>query len=273
MRQVLVTGGTGVLGHELVARLGAAGYPVRIMSRRARRPHEWPATEWAQADLATGVGLGEAVAGVQSIVHAATRSGISSLFYHAPAVDVVGTERLLSHTQAAGVGHIVYVSIVGIDQIPIPYYRHKVEAERLVQASGVPWSIVRITQFHTLIDSMLRPAARLPFVLLPMDFRFQPIAPGDAAEAVVAQVGNGPGGLAPNVGGPEVQTLGDLARIWLVQRGLRRRLMHLPLPGRVADAYRRGLNTCPDRRSGTIGWAEWVRRAYPGTGAPRHEEA
>jgi uncharacterized protein YbjT (DUF2867 family) len=256
MPRVLVSGGTGVLGRELVPRLAAAGYAVRVMSRRPRPDSADPAQEWAQAELRSGSGLAEAVSGVDLTVHAA-----SSLWRSAQS-DVRGTERLLEQARTAGVGHFLYVSIVGIDRIPLGYYKTKLAAEARIEGGGVPWSILRATQFHTLIDSALRTTLRFPIGLLPTDFRFQPIDPGEVAERVRDYVGEGAAGRLPDLGGPEVHTLGELARTWAEARRLRRRIVHLPLPGKIAAGFRAGDNCAPENAYGRVTWADWVRRKY-----------
>ncbi|MEP7189812.1 MAG: NAD(P)H-binding protein [Roseiflexaceae bacterium] len=185
MTRVLVTGGAGGFGRALVPRLISRGYTVRILSRQPA-----PAgvtTEWSQADIASGAGLAAALAGVDVIVHAA-----SSPAKHTRQIDVEGTRRLLQAARAAEVAHIAYISIVGIDQIPLAYYRHKLVAEALVSDSRLPWSILRATQFHTLIDGLLQVANRLPLVLLPTDLRYQPIDVGEAAERMAEVVATGP---------------------------------------------------------------------------------
>src|SRR3989304_5427517 len=171
MSRVLITGGTGVLGREVAPRLSQAGYGVRVVSRRAA-PAEGAPTEWAQAQIGTGVGLAEAVAGVAVLVHAA-----SSPFRRTRGVDVEGTRLLLEAAKAAGVSHFVYISIVGIDRIPLPYYKHKLAAERFIEESGVPYSILRAPQFFTLMDDILRNLLRLPIGFYPAGLKFQPIAP------------------------------------------------------------------------------------------------
>ncbi len=256
MARVLITGGTGVLGSELVPRFVDAGYTVRVMSRRARSERD-PDVEWAQAQLATGEGLSHAVSGVDLIVHAA-----SSPFRRSEEVDVGGTERLVGQAREAGVSHFLYVSIVGIDRIPLGYYKRKLAAESRVERGGVPWSILRATQFHTLIDMQLRALLRFPIALAPTDFRFQPIDPGEVADRMVEHAAQGPSGRLPDLGGPEVHTLGDLARTWAQVRGLRRRIVRLPLPGKIAAGFRQGLNTTPEGKYGQVTWADWVRRIY-----------
>jgi len=256
MPRALITGGTGVLGREVAPRLSQAGYSVRVVSRRAA-PAEGAPTEWAQAQIETGEGLAEAVAGVDVIVHCA-----SSPFRRTREVDVEGTRRLLGAAGRAGVSHFVYISIVGIDRIPLPYYKAKLAAERLIEESGVPYSILRAPQFHTLVDQILRNLLRLPIGFYPAGFKFQPIDPGEVAERIVQQVEAGPGGRLPDIAGPEVRSAGELARAWLKARGKRRLLVPLPLFGKVAAGYRAGYNCAPDSKYGRITWAEWLSRRY-----------
>jgi uncharacterized protein YbjT (DUF2867 family) len=214
---VLVTGGTGTLGRALVPRLVAAGHHVRVMSRR---PITRPGVEAVYGDLATVAGLAEAVAGADVVVHAA-----SSPARNTEAIDVRGTARLLQAARTAGVAHLIYVSIVGIDRL-------------------------------------VHQAARLPVLLLPTDFRFQPIDPGEVARRLVELSGAAAAGRVPDIGGPQVRTLGELMRAWLLIRGLRRPVWRVPLPGRFADTLRRGLNTVPGTPYGRMTWEEQLQGKY-----------
>src|SRR3970040_2266435 len=184
---------------------------------RGAAPAEGAPTEWAQAQIETGEGLAEAVAGVAVIVHAA-----SSPFRRTREVDVEGTRRLLEVAKGAGIAHFLYISIVGIDRIALPYYKHKLAAERLIEESEVPYSILRAPQFFTLMDDILRNLLRFPVGVYPAGFRFQPIDPGEVAERIVQQVEAGPGGRLLEIAGPEVLSAGELARVWLKARGRRR---------------------------------------------------
>ena len=253
MTTILVTGGSGGLGSELVPRL-AAGHTVRILSRRPRPPSA--TTEWAQGELATGEGLAEAVAGVDMIVHAA-----SSPFGKTRQVDVEGIRRLLA-AAAPATPHLFYISIVGVDRIPFPYYRAKLAAEKLVEESAVPYTILRATQFHTLIDRLLRNLVRFPVALVPKDLKFQVVDTGEVAETMAGYIFEGASGRLPDMGGPEVLSLGAMAREWLRARHRRALLFHLPLPGRAAAAFRRGLNCTDKGTQGAITWADWLRNTY-----------
>lgn len=117
--RILVTGGTGRLGRVLVPRCLRSGRPVRVLSRRPPPRRETP-VEWARGDLATGRGIRAALADVDVVVH------LASLPYRARTttrVDVEGTHRLVRAAARVGVTHVLYTSIVGVDEIPWPYFR------------------------------------------------------------------------------------------------------------------------------------------------------
>ena len=254
--RVLVTGGTGVLGQALTPRLLQAGHTLRIMSRRTAPPGT--ALEWATASLETGEGLAAAVIGADVIIHAA-----SSPFKRTQQVDVDGTGRLLAAARRAGVGHFIYISIVGIDRVPFFYYRYKLAAEQLIESGGVPWSNLRATQFHNLIDIWLHLLAHTPFILpVPTDLPFQPVDAGEVAALLVDAVAAGPAGRLPDAGGPQVLKMGQMAESWRQARGLRRPIVHLPLPGKAAAGFRHGDHTTPHRKTGRITWTEWLESQY-----------
>ena len=258
MTRVLVTGGTGTLGRELVSRLHREGYTVRIMSRSPEPPGLPEALEWARADLASGEGLDAAVEGADAVVHAATSPPNERPYLAPAAVDVDGTERLLERATAADVERFVYTSIVGIDDVPFSYYRYKREAEALVEAADVPSAIPRATQFHEFLAGNLRALRWLPAWALPTEFRFQPVAAAEAAAEITPLVDGPLPADRPRIGGPEVLTLGDVASEWQAARGLRRPTVPLPLPGATAAAVRAGRLTTPENRQGSTTWSDWL---------------
>jgi uncharacterized protein YbjT (DUF2867 family) len=170
---VLVTGGTGVLGREVVSRLLENGSTVRIMSRSPRRGTI--NVEWAQAQLLTGEGLSEALQGVDVIVHAAADR-------HFAKTDVEMTRLLLEKARAAGGGYFLYISIVATDKLSAAPARAKLACEALVRDSGIPYANLRFTQFYEAVDTMLHMFTRLPIGFLPMDWKMQPIDVGETAD-------------------------------------------------------------------------------------------
>ena len=269
MKTILVTGGSGGLGSELMPRLVAAGYRLRVLSRRAVPAELAVGVEWAQGDLATGDGLAEAVAGVDQIIHAAT---LPQPFYKAEqAMDVVSTERLLRLGEAEGICHFFYISIVGIDRIPFFYYKHKLAAEKLVQSSTLNWSILRAVQFHSFVDMLTSGLARLPIMLIPTDFRFQTMETGEVADVIVRGIDEGQNGRWPDLAGPDMMTWGEMAQSWLAARGQQRRIVRLPVWGKVGAGFRAGYNCAPQRPSGTITWEQWLQGEGRGVRGERRE--
>jgi uncharacterized protein YbjT (DUF2867 family) len=227
------------------------------MSRREGSGAEDAGIERVRADLETGEGLDDAVAGVELIVHAA-----SSPRRKTREIDVDGTGRLIKAAEAAGTALLFYISIVGIDRIPLGYYKAKLAAEQLIEQSRVPWSILRATQFHSLIDGFLRTLVRFPVALLPGSVRFQSIDAGEVAERLVQHISRGPSGRLPDLGGPEVLTFGEMARAWLTARRQSAVFLPLPLMGKTASALRQGYNCCPDHAEGKMTWEHWLSRKY-----------
>jgi uncharacterized protein YbjT (DUF2867 family) len=258
MSRILVTGGRGALGSALVSKLTSnPSYHVRVMSRRPKPIDLMSDVEWAQADLESDAGLSEAVAQVQTIIHAATRP-----FWHSRQIDVEGTRRLLDEGRAAQITHLIYISIVGVDRIPYSYYQNKLAAEEIIANGNIPWSILRATQFHYLLDVALQAMTKLPIAPWFTDMPCQPVATDDVADALCRIVAAGPSGRVPDMGGPEVLGGNEIARTWLDVRGMHRVIVPLHLPGKAANGFRRGYHTCPENRLGRVTWREWVERKY-----------
>ncbi len=257
MTRILVTGGAGGLGSELVPLLQSAGHDVRIGSSRPEPEDLAAGLEWAQGDLLTGDGLAESVAGIETIVHCA-----SSPFKKTQEADVAGTKRLLKAAKAAGAGHFYYISIVGVDRMTLPYYRAKYAAEQAIEASGVPYTILRATQFHSLLDAFMRTLFRRgPFLFVPGAARFQLIDTSEVARHMAETVETGPSGRLPDIGGPEVLTAAEIAKPWLKVSGVRAVRVPVPALGPLGQ-FAKGLNICPENKSGRITWAQWLEKTY-----------
>jgi uncharacterized protein YbjT (DUF2867 family) len=245
----LVTGGTGSLGGRVVDRLRNAGHEVQVLSRTER-----PGT--IKGDLLTGEGLEGAVEGVTTVVHCA-----SSPLRHSRRVDVDGTELFLRAAKRACVSHFVYISIVGVDRNPhYFYYRVKRDTERVIERSPVPWTILRATQFHEFVLQQVRFLERGPFAFVPKGFLLQPIDVGEVADRLAELALSEPAGRAPDVGGPEIRTYADLARSYLETAGRHRRVVEVPVPGKMARGFREGAHLCPDQKYGEIKWEEFLRQ-------------
>lgn len=252
--EVLVTGGTGTLGRHVVTMLRQSGHRARILSRHPRGH-----VDAVEGDLKTGAGLEKAVARMDAIVHAAT--GARESFRSRS--DVRATRRLLEAARRANIKHVVYPSIVGIDASSYPYHVTKLKAEAVIRAHDIPWSILRATQFHDLIDIVLRGFSRMPGVVaLPFAWQFQPVDAGEVARRVVEVVLGEPTNHIEDFAGPEIADLETLAQKWLAARNDHRRLVNLPMPFRFSKRWASGILTAPERKEGKVTFDEYLADRY-----------
>jgi uncharacterized protein YbjT (DUF2867 family) len=258
MSAILVTGGTGTLGRALVPRLAAAGHRVKVLSRRPR-PADTGPEHWATGDLKRNEGLAAAT-GADVIVHCAT-----SL----TGGDTAATRNLITAAQQAGSPHLVYVSIAGIDRVPFGYYRAKLATEQLIAESGLGWTVLRATQFHDLILRLFTAQARLPVLLVPRGFRFQPVDTSEVAARLAELASGPPAGRVPDLGGPQVRPIGELARSYLQAAGRRQAVLAVPLPGAAAAAFRRGGNLAPEHAAGRVTFEEFLASRFGGHRDPQ----
>jgi uncharacterized protein YbjT (DUF2867 family) len=246
MSNVLVTGGTGGLGKELVTRLLARGHTVSITSRDASSSAPDGVTVHA-ADMRSGHGLAEAVAGQDVVVHAASN------IRGKKKVEVGGARHLLSAIGDAR-PHLIYVSIVGVDRHHYSYYRAKWAAEQVFEAGEVPLTIQRATQFHSLLHRLLS----MPISGLPYGSTFQTIDTTEVADRFAELVDGSPVGRAEDIGGPEVLSIDELLGTWADVFGARPRCFTLPATGKAFRDFGKGIQTAPDHKVGTITWKQYL---------------
>jgi uncharacterized protein YbjT (DUF2867 family) len=252
---ILVTGGTGTLGRRLVPRLQQAGCDIRVLTRGSRADED--GVRFLTGDLAAGEGIEQAVDGVATIVHCAgSNKG-----------DEDKTRNLVRAASRTGAPHLVYISVVGADRIPIAsavdramfgYFGSKLASERVVAESGLPWTTLRATQFHDLMLTVARALAKLPVVLVPAGSRFQPVDADEVAARLVELALSEPAGLVPDLAGPRVYSTADLIRGYLRAIHRRRPILPVMLPGRAARAVRAGANLAPERAVGKRTWEEFL---------------
>ncbi|GAA3168700.1 MULTISPECIES: SDR family oxidoreductase [Streptomyces] len=247
MSTILVTGGTGTLGRHVGERLRTDGHDVRVLSRHA--------VPYAVDLRQGGSALDAAVTGADTVVHCATspRGG-----------DEKAARNLLTAARRAGVAHLVYISIVGVDRVPFGYYRSKLAVERMFEDSGLAWTVLRTTQFHDLLLTLFDGMARLPVLLLPARVKDQPIEVTEVAGRLADLAGAEPAGRVDDMGGPEVRTFDSLARAYLRATGRRRAVAKVPLRGAAYHAFREGGHLAPAQAVGRTTFDEFLAQRFPG---------
>ncbi|HEY6983668.1 SDR family oxidoreductase [Reyranella sp.] len=246
--KIVVIGGTGLIGSKTVAILRQGGHEVVAASPNSG------------VNTITGEGLKEAVAGAQVVIDLAN----SPSFEDKAVLQFFETSgrNLLPAETAAGVPHHVALSIVGIDRtVDNGYFRAKVAQEKLIKASGIPYTIIRATQFLEFLGTIAASSADGNLVRLSPGL-FQPIAADDVA-AIVADVALGaPQNGIVEIAGPERAPFNEIIARYLKAIGDPREVVRDPEArywgGRVEE---RSLVPLGEARLGGIGFDEWIRRS------------
>jgi uncharacterized protein YbjT (DUF2867 family) len=244
--RIVVTGGQGRLGTEVVRMLEARGATVTSASRRTG------------VDLATGAGLERALHGAECVVHAAVNR------WRHLTVNLGGTRRLINIlAERPAPPHIVYVSIVGCDRSPFRYYRAKYASELVLERSKLPVTVVRATQFHTLVASVARATTVGPLGLVPRGMSFQPCDHRwIAAEIADIALGPAPSGFhrAADLAGPERLSLADAAALLRKKEGKpTSRPVTIPPIGGTLRSYQAGANLPdPDAKIGGSSFRDFL---------------
>ena len=248
--KIVVIGGTGLIGSKVVEKLKQKGHEAIA------------ATPNTGVNTITGEGLKGAMAGVQVVIDLAN----SPSFEDKAVLEFFETSgrNLLAAEAAAGVRHHVALSIVGIDRTDNGYFRAKVAQEKLIEASGIPYTIIRSTQFLEFIGGIVASSADGNMVRLSPGL-FQPIAADDVA-AIVADVAlAAPRNGIVEIAGPERAPFNEIVARYLKAVGDPREVVRDPKArywgGRVEE---RSLVPLGEARLGRIGFDEWLRRSQAG---------
>jgi uncharacterized protein YbjT (DUF2867 family) len=249
--KIVVIGGTGLIGSKVVANLRQAGHEVVAAS---------PSTG---VNTITGEGLAQTMAGTDVVIDLAN----SPSFEDKAVLEFFDTagRNLLAAEAAAGVRHHIALSIVGTDRTPDNgYFRAKVAQEKLIEASGIPYTIIRSTQFLEFLGAIAASSAEGDKVRLPTGL-FQPIAADDVA-AIVADVAlAAPANGIVEIAGPERAPFNEIIARYLKAVGDPREVVSDPQArysgGRVEE---RSLVPLGEARLGRIGFDEWLRRSQAG---------
>jgi uncharacterized protein YbjT (DUF2867 family) len=249
---ILVTGGTGTLGRHVTPLLLDAGCKVRVLSRRSHEPRD--GLEFVTGDLLKDEGIEPAVDGAEIVLHLAG----------GPKGDDEATRNLVRAASRASVQHLVCISVIAADRVPIGYFRSKLGEERAVAESGLPWTTLRAAQFHDLVLFVLQKMAKLPVVPVPGGVRLQPVDSRDVAARLVELTLDEPAGLVPDLAGPNVHRMADLIRGYLRARGKHPLTMPVRVPGKAGRVYRAGENLSLEGADmGTRTWDDFLVERLP----------
>lgn len=248
---ILITGATGLLGKAVCSVLLKRGIQYTVATHR--KPIE---NEMVYLDLASMEGMDSASLNKPIILHLASDK-------KHPENDFYGTKRLLHQIVEQGYNpHFIYISIVGIDQLPITYFKRKFQVEEEIKKSGVSYSILRTTQFHNFIDQILKQSLKFRLSILPKKILVQPIDVTVVAEKLINMCFEQPSNHIESIGGQEVLSLGEMVDFWLGVKNKHKTVMNMPVWGRTGRSLTGGCLTCEKRTNRGKNWRQWVTDRY-----------
>lgn len=259
MNSILITGGTGHLGRKVAGVLTKKNFKVGILTTQTVPKNKENCIIYRTGNLIDNSGLKEATGNVDIIIHCASDPG------NFQQADIAGTKNLLNAIDRRSIKHFVYISIVGVDKSSYPYYRAKLKVENLLSDSGIPYTIVRTTQFHyfilTMIQNLINETTGNNSVLkIPEGLKFQSVSTQEVAELLAVTSLESPKGLLPDFGGKEVLSFAEMAVCYLNEFQLDRQVQLEMTTDIRHQLFRSGVNLCPDNTFGRQTWKDFLRK-------------
>jgi uncharacterized protein YbjT (DUF2867 family) len=261
MTRICVAGGTGQVGSEVVRRALAQGHAVAVLSRNpplAGSVGHHDGAAYFRADVTTGEGLSEALAGADVVVDC-----LEGMAGKALKLFGAGGALLLAAALDGGVARAVLLSIINCDQGTDGFYRSKAVKERSYSRSELETVTVRATQFHSLVARLFAAGARIGIIPAIRGARFQTISPAEVAAALLEAALEPPSGerhRLRTVGGPETADMKAMAETWKRVTGAKGLVVGLPLPGAMGSFLREGRNLAPGEPYGRETFEAWLAK-------------
>lgn len=266
MAKILITGGNGVLG-QAISKLFISNHTDFLIASRSKVLKSYTTTKtpdfdfkWLYMDLSKKETLNKySEHGINTILHVAS---LPLQKIRGEYADVVLTRNLLESIQPVNIKHFIYISIVGIDKIPFSYYQGKLECEKLIATSGIPYTILRATQFHDFVDGITRKLLKFPVALVPKLAKVQPIQVEAVALEMDKIIKKTPLNNIENIGGRNIYTMNEIVDSWQKFQQQKRFIFNMPARGKVMKALIEGYNTCDNIALSSNTWEEYLKNKY-----------
>ncbi|CAF2643448.1 unnamed protein product [Rotaria sp. Silwood2] len=267
MAKILVTGGNGVLG-QAVSKLFLSNNTNFLIASRNQKAKTYDNNnaashlnlKWNYMDLSKKEGLNKSVNNdIDTILHLAS---IHIQKIDGQPGDIILTKNLLDSIQEKNIKHFVYISIVGIDKIPFSYYKAKLECEHLIKASGIPYTILRATQFHDFVDFVASKLLKFPITIVPKSFKVQPIQVEAVAMELDKIIKESPLNSTYNIGGKKIYNMKEIMDSLLKIRHENKLILNMPAISNVIKGFIKGYNTCGNISLNSNTWEEYLSKKY-----------
>lgn len=249
--RIVVVGGSGNAGSAIVRAIGRRGERPTPMSRSGRTI---AGARGVKADVVTGDGLDEAIAGADVVVDALNSRNPLDLRPF-----TIGARNLVQAAERAGVGRVVLLSILGVDRSRLGYHRRKRQQELAYLESPLEVSVVRAAQFHEWSVDQFAAGSALGAIPVALGGRLQPVAVSEVADLVAQEALEPTGKRFTEIAGPQARISRDLAKSWQRITGARGLIVNGPFPPSLLDYLRSGANLT-EQHKGSITFEEWLER-------------
>lgn len=246
MKSVLITGSSGYIGQKVLSLLEGSAVTAVQISRR-------PSPGVRGVDLLQGGGLDSITPLPSTILHLASNP-------LSPQEDMGATANLVETAKRTGVEHLIYLSIVGVHRASLPYYQAKLECEKIIERSGIPFSIIRATQFHEFSVFLLRKMMIGPVFVFPPNGSLQPVEADAVAQHLVKIISLPPTISTENIAGPDIIKVSEMGRLLLLQNNERKLSIPLPIPITALEAVAKGFLVESKANPIGIRWRDWLER-------------
>ncbi len=244
--KIAVAGGTGVIGKQVVQKVGDAGHEAVVLSRSAG------------CDLTNEHSVRQWLVDCQAVIDvsgSSTTSASTSMRYFTQS-----TANLLIAGREAGVENHVALSIVGAAQIDSGYYAGKAAQERMLRILPGGYTLLRTTQFHEFVGQNINRLSAGPVQMAPK-MRLQPIAGSEVAQALVDLATQPAAGVVDDLAGPREEWMPELFAQYLAKHNQSPKVIEIPLPGAMGKSMRDGgILPGPSAKRGIETFTDWLER-------------
>ncbi|MEM1122889.1 MAG: ankyrin repeat domain-containing protein [Bacteroidota bacterium] len=242
---LFITGHTGLLGQSVIRALEAKNWPITVGSRK--QPLSRGNLGWQHFDL-DDRNTPQHLNGCDTLLHLATNTDPKA------DSDIRGCKQLLSVARKENIQKIIYISIVGVDQVPLKYFKNKQRVEQLIQSSGIPYSILRATQFHAFFEQEVKKHLHKSFIIIP-DLLYQPIATKVVAQKLIDLCQQPPINDITEIGGPTTISYRAAIQHYLTLNNQHKKVFSIPnfLLGKLGKAL-----TTAHKVRGGVTWYDYL---------------
>ncbi|WP_335966698.1 NAD(P)H-binding protein [Galbibacter sp. PAP.153] len=251
--KILLTGGTGQLGRMLLKQIDYEDFHIDILTRN-KIIDTIKNVGHLNADLTKVETLSPLRLGYDIIIHCASDPKNSE------SIDIQGTQNLLKSIKGDRTKNFIYISIVGVDKSTFPYYRNKLKTEKLIVNSGIPYTILRITQFHDFIYDRILSTTRSEDELTtaPDGLKFQSIDLIDVCGEILGLLKIKATNSTIQIGGPEILKISDITKNYQEVIRPEKKISLIPPHNDFQKLFTTGINLCPNHKTGKITWRDFL---------------